>query len=185
MLENQDHCDFHEGIQQARAFLEDHDITRCLTSLSVLEKRYVEAAQVFDLIGQAFLVAGKVHEGTRYKTLHAVLTGIFRSVLETEHSTGRFSLTEKLDLRDDSEAIDQSDGLLPVTFAMGLEFMRQGHYGHALQVFEQLLKKEPENSDLRDIRNMAEIKYKKNKLRDILERMVRNVERMKSHTSIS
>ena len=71
-------ADFDEAIRKARALLARDEVEPALESLVMLEKKYIDAVEVFNLLGDAFLRIGKTKTGIRYKTLHEILKGAFR-----------------------------------------------------------------------------------------------------------
>jgi tetratricopeptide (TPR) repeat protein len=71
-------ADFDEAIRKARALLARDEVEQALESLVMLERKYIDAVEVFNLLGDAFLRIGKTKNGIRYKTLHEILKGAFR-----------------------------------------------------------------------------------------------------------
>ena len=85
-------AEFDHVLKKAETLLQNADLEEALDLLTVAEKRYVRAAKLFDLLGDALLRRGNIEEGLRYKTLHEVLKGTFKIATdEAVCSSGRAS----------------------------------------------------------------------------------------------
>ena len=73
-----------------------------------------------------------------------------------------------------------SEGLFPVTSAMGHEFMRQGHYDRAVEIFDVLIQKHPEDSALKQARETARKRGMETKMVGVLSGWLGRVDKMKS-----
>ena len=70
--------EFEQVLRKAQALLSEADLEGALELLTHLEKKYVNAARLFDLLGDVLLRRGSIEEGIRYKTLHEILKGTFK-----------------------------------------------------------------------------------------------------------
>jgi hypothetical protein len=75
---------------------------------------------------------------------------------------------------------DIKESLYPVTAAMGMEFLRQGHFGRAVEIFDMLVERNPEDRVLRDARERARRKMKEKKVLDTLQGWLGNAKLMKA-----
>ena len=202
--------DFEQAIAKARSLCASGDLEGAHELLSHLEKRFVRAARLFDLYGDVLLQRGFVKDGIRYKTLHEILKGTFKiakeeaNALETRMRRGSSAAglpdlhaftTPNVD-SDEAEpeegsshtwdaALEESEPeevgpLFPITAAMGREFMRQGHYARAMEVFDALAQKNPEDPELREEVERAGQMRRKKKLLGILQGWLENIEKMKT-----
>lgn len=193
--------DFEEGFRLARLLVAKGDIKGCLETLAHLEERYVKAAQIFDLYGEVLIRQGNVSDGIRYKTVHTVLDGIFKNVTGVAPAFRQFGEVEKPVTRQvapeskervwDSAPSEEQDWqgreadlfpqtALPVTVAMGSEFMRQGHFDRALDIFDQLVEIRPQDESIKELRARAAKKNREKRMLAILQRWLKNIEQMKS-----
>lgn len=193
--------DFEDGLRLARLLAAKGDLTSCLDTLAQLEERYVKAAQIFDLYGEVLIRQGNLPEGIRYKTVHSVLDGIFKSVgtastLFPESGGGvkpvvshtAVESTERFwDHVSPGEGDQQNpeedlfpEMVVPVTAVMGNEFMRQGHFDRALDIFDQLVKNRPKDMSLRELRARAAKKSREKRVLVILRGWLHNIEKIKS-----
>ncbi len=196
-----------EGIEKARLFLRDGNPREALALLTGLESRYVGAVKLFDLIGDVLLSMGELDEGVKYKTLHQIVSGTFRIMTEARkprtdmpHICSEPSLETRpepcpseefagspVEIADETEVPAMPAGILeaegrlfPATSSMAKEFMRQGHYERAAEIFEMLADNNPGDSSLRMAADKARKKGKEKKVLNILESWLANIEKMKS-----
>jgi hypothetical protein len=229
--------EFEVALGEAESLFNEKDFERSLELLRRLERQYVQAARVFDLIGDVLLRQNHLEEGVRYKTFHEVLTGTLRAALgedrlsdqdlgavtaepvpearipmvtvpevstepettkplaeeperhfgipyqtaesgpetikETPPRVGRRESAREDDLKGPGQ------GLYPVTAAMGLEFMRQGHFDRAAELFDELVRKHPEDESLREARDRARNRGREKKVVERLNGWLGNVKLMK------
>lgn len=190
--------DFETGMRQARAHLEKGEVDSALEVLSALEKNYVGASAIFEILGDAFLAKGDVGEGIRYKTLHQILKGTFRIVRE-ESARGRLAqqgptsippevsrpaarrFLQQGTVRSDEERAEEE--VVPVTLSMAQELMRQGHYDRASRIFDRLLLQSPEEQSVKEARDVARRKRRDKHLLNIFQRWLTNIEHIRSGES--
>jgi len=212
--------DFQQAVGRARTLLQSGDVERSLALLIELEKKYVRAVELFDLMGEVLLRLGDYEAGIRYKTLHEILRGTFRISGEErkayeEALTGGFEpevfaapdavpaeepshppVAEQPELRkiepepgtvdsEESTEMDSpgSEGLFPVTAAMGHEFMRQGHFDRATEIFDLLLARKPENDAIRASRERAHKKSVEKQVVGVLRGWLGNIDKIRSELS--
>jgi hypothetical protein len=63
---------------------------------------------------------------------------------------------------------------------MGHEFIRQGHFDRALEIFTLLAARHPEDQSLQEAKEEARKKGRQNMVLEVLQRWLGNIERMKS-----
>ncbi|MGB6066581.1 MAG: hypothetical protein WBG50_17390 [Desulfomonilaceae bacterium] len=194
-------------LSKAEALLKRADLQEALELLTVAEKRYVRAAKLFDLIGDVLLRCDRIEEGVRYKTLHEVLKGTFKIATdEAVRSASRASRVADWDrtgmpespiqespcpsggkegafLSEASERAVEVEDFMPFTSAMGHEFMRQGHYDRALEIFTVLAARHPEDLSLHAAKEVARKKSRQAAVLEVLQRWLGKIERMKSRRS--
>jgi hypothetical protein len=198
-------AEFDHVLKKAEALLQRADVEEALELLTGVEMRYVRAAKLFDLLGDALLRRGNIAEGLRYKTLHEVLKGTFKIATdEAVCRSGRSQIktdsdfASSLDLGLPEQAVyaPTDEGALapcgipenrlktadfiPVTAAMGHEFMRQGHFDRALEIFTHLAARHPEEQSLQEAKEEARRKGRQNMVLEVLQRWLGNIEQMKS-----
>ncbi|GEM_PF-576264 len=230
--------EFEVALGQAESLFLEKDLEGSLELLRKLERRYVEAAKVFDLIGDVLLRQNQLEAGVRYKTFHEVLTGTLRAALgeDTVSDANIGAVTAEVEpkgtipeasvpaVRAEVEAAGPprgaeepgrpieipyepveagpdtvketpraeqvepareddlkgpGQGLYPVTAAMGLEFMRQGHFERAEELFEELVRKHPEDESLREARDRARKRGREKRVVETLNGWLGNVKLMK------
>jgi tetratricopeptide (TPR) repeat protein len=179
--------DFEDAIAKADTLLEKGEIESALLLLLNLEKKYVKAVRLFDLLRTAYLHLGCVEDGTRSESLYGALTDVFE----------KFGVEEKmtetvLQEDEDAEGMDtgEIDGpaaasLFPVTAAMGRELMRQGHFDRALEIFEALLVSNPGDETLEQCRDEAHKKSRETKMLEFLKGWLGAIEKIRSERSSS
>ena len=181
--------EFERGLSLAKVLIERGDLDKALKLLLGLEVRYVGAAAVFDLLGETLLARGNIKEGIRYKTLYGVLRGTFRIVTEEGGRDGLDYGGFRSPLYGESGMLREPaldiDDLIPVTPAMGHEFVRQGHYHQAVKVFDKLIARNPEDESLKQAKEEAAKKDSNQKLLGVFQRWLKNIEQMKSEESAS
>ncbi|MBI4963632.1 MAG: hypothetical protein HY913_10175 [Desulfomonile tiedjei] len=200
--------EFEQVLSKAEALLHDADLESALELLTRLETKYVDAAKLFDLLGEVLLRRGNIEQGIRYKTLHEILKGTFKiasaeSIAQVrpaaQRPLGARAASEPLAgiappcdvhkeasrVRDaEEEARRKRAEFIPVTAAMGREFMRQGHFDKAFEIFSLLLQKNPEDESLIQARERARKKSSEKKLLWVLQRWLENIEQMKAGRSL-
>ena len=67
-----------------------------------------------------------------------------------------------------------------MTASMAEEFMRQGHFGRALEIFRALSERHPGDSYLQDALESAEKKNREKQLLGVFQRWLKNIETMKT-----
>jgi len=194
--------DLEAGFRRARLLAARGDSEGCLNVLAQLEEKYVQGAQIFDLYGEVLIRQGNLLDGIRYKTVYTVLKGIFRSVNDVaawplRHDPEGSAVTrqesaESIEERrweaapryEQGRKSEESDlsptTVVPVTLAMGNEFMRQGHFDLALGIFDRLMDEHPQDESLRDLRVTAAKRNREKRLLAILQRWLKNIEQMKT-----
>ena len=198
-------AEFDHVLNKAEALLQRADLEEALELLTGVEKRYVRGVKLFDLLGDALLRRGNIEEGLRYKTLHEVLKGTFKIATdEAVCGSGRArrmadsDYDSGLDVRPSEQEICAPTGegalapcgipekrlktadFIPVTAAMGHEFIRQGHFDRALEIFTLLAARHPEDQSLQEAKEEARKKGRQNMVLEVLQRWLGNIERMKS-----
>jgi tetratricopeptide (TPR) repeat protein len=236
--------EFAVALQEARAMIASGDEKGALRLLQRLERRYMDASEMFLMMGEVLERIGESGEGAGYKTFYEVLRGAFRSKSgearedkwdphglpesritgpinslsqveeramgleeaakqrrtperdwrsderdwrlerrpepEPEHARPR-EKTEGSGQRDTHFSRDElKESLYPVTAAMGMEFLRQGHFGRAVEIFDMLVERNPDDRVLRDARERARRKMKEKKVLDTLQGWLGNAKLMKA-----
>lgn len=194
-------------LKKAETLLQTSNLEEALELLTGVEKKYVRAAKLFDLLGDVLLRCGNIEEGVRYKTLHEVLRGTFKIATDeatcasgasgrrlrmTDSDYGAGLSTQPAEQQicaSDAEALAACEMLekrakaadfIPVTSAMGHELMRQGHFDRASEIFNLLAAKHPEDQSLQELKEQARKKGRQTLVLDILQRWLGNIEQMKS-----
>lgn len=199
--------EFEQVLSKAEALFHGADLEGALELLTHLETKYVNAARLFDLLGDVLLRRGNIEEGIRYKTLHEILKGTFK-IAASESGTHTRSSTPKpfasrtpsagpeahaevrqpcgmpadapavCDAEEEAEA-DKAE-FIPVTAAMGQEFMRQGHFERAFEIFSLLVQRNPEDESLVKAREQARKKSREKRLLSVLHKWLENIEQIKA-----
>ncbi|MCA1961668.1 MAG: tetratricopeptide repeat protein [Desulfomonile sp.] len=203
-------ADLDQTLTRARSLLQSGEFDACLDVLAVLEKKYVRAVGIFELLGELHLKLGNLEEGIRYKTLYETLRGTLQIAGETRKAYRQDVLPAREceappvgetepewpapavepavrpefrsfapEFRPDV-LMPKTGGLFPVTTAMGEEFVRQGHFDRAVAIYEQLLKRHPEDEGLKTSLNNARRKMREKKMLGVLQTWLSNIEKMKS-----
>jgi tetratricopeptide (TPR) repeat protein len=199
--------EFEQVLRKAQALFRDANLEGALELLVRLEKKYVDATKLFDLLGDVLLRRGDIEQGIRYKTLHEILKGTFkiaaaesgasakptlqrspagRSTFQGREAPAGFerltglheAVVSTFGAEDDVQA--EREEFIPVTAAMGQEFMRQGHFDRAFEIFSLLLRKAPEDESLIEARERARKKSREKKLLSVLQKWLENIEQMKA-----
>lgn len=203
-------ADLDQALTRAKSLLQSEELDACLDVLASLEKRYVRAVNIFELLGELHLKLGNIEEGIRYKTLYDTLRGTFQIAGEAKKSrlsdaaeAPEFEApctaasvpewpapvaasTAKPEFRSFAPElrpevlIPESGGLFPVTTAMGEEFVRQGHFDRAAAIYGQLLKHNPEDEGLKKSLADARRKTREKKMLGVLQTWLSNIEKIKS-----
>lgn len=202
--------DLDQALNQARSLLQSGKLDACLEMLAVLETKYVRAVSIFELLGELHLKLGNAEEGMRYKTLYETLRGTFQIAGEARKAQrGEVVEAPESDLPFAAETdtewpapvtssvarpqfrsfapelrpevlVPESGGLFPVTAAMGEEFVRQAHFDRAVGIYEQLLKRNPEDEGLKKSLEGARRKMREKKMLGVLQTWLSNIEKIKS-----
>ncbi|MGC8907987.1 MAG: hypothetical protein ACP5M0_11185 [Desulfomonilaceae bacterium] len=195
--------EFFSELARARMLLEQGNIDACLNVLITLGADYRRGAQFVDLLGDAFLVKGDIHAGIRYKTLFEILTRVLDSVdkraaslnetRERDRSSAASAsfMPQFQSLRIPSEPDDEgapeahepgfdSSSFMPVTLAMGKQFLAQGHFDLAIGVFERLRQRDPLDHEVNDLLNQAKASKKRKTALHVLQKWLKNVESLKA-----
>ncbi|MEJ2715958.1 MAG: hypothetical protein P8182_02280 [Deltaproteobacteria bacterium] len=179
--------DFEEAIEKAQSLLEKGDTGSALFVLRNLERKYVRAVRLFDLLGTAHTRVGNLEDGTRCRSLHDELIDLFqRSGADdgAEEET-REGERDADGMHGAEIGAPQMAGLFPVTAAMGHEFMRQGHFDRALEIFDALLVRNPDDDSLQQSRNEAHKKSRETKMLEFLKGWLGAIEKIRSQLSSS
>lgn len=200
-------AEFDHILTKAEVLLKNAALQEALDLLTVVEKKYVRAAKLFDLLGDVLLRCGNIEEGLRYKTLHEVLKGTFKIATDEAYcGPGRASRTADSDYNlgpdarpperrrvcapaDEgtlspcgiSEKNFRIGDFMPVTAAMGHELVRQGQFDRAVEIFTILATEHPEDQSLQEAREQARKKGRQTVILDVLQRWLGKIERMKSN----
>ncbi|MBI5571049.1 MAG: hypothetical protein HY914_13985 [Desulfomonile tiedjei] len=178
---------FEELLATARARYESADLDGALDILLGLEKRYLAATPLFELLGNVCIKRGDLRRAVRYKTLYEMICAALNVERRAEfpESESLAVLLEKqkpVEKRMEPPCAAKEDEIGPppthFTAAMGHELMKQGHYGQALHVFNVLVEKNPEDGALREAREKARRKARERHVVGILERWLDNVQRL-------
>jgi tetratricopeptide (TPR) repeat protein len=179
--------DFEDAVAKAETLLEKGGTESALLLMLNLEKKYVKAARLFDLLRTAYLRLGREEDGTRSES-------IYRALMDLFERSGTYGGTEETHLQEEEDAEGMDTGeidsppaasLFPVTAAMGHEFMRQGHFDRALEIFEALLVSNPEDEALQQSRDEAHKKSRETKMLEFLKGWLGAIEKIRSDRSSS
>ncbi len=199
--------EFFSEITRAKMLLEQGNIDSCLDVLAALGADYRRGAQFVDLLADAFLEKGDVHDSIRYKTLFEILTKVLDSVdshlasLSASRTHGGASASGDSSMRQlrsltiptapEDEGMHQDHGsgfvssdVLPVTLAMGKQFLAQGHFDLAIEVFERLQQRDPTDHDLNDLLNRAKAGKKRKTALFVLRKWLKNVENLRAQQEV-
>jgi hypothetical protein len=179
--------DFEDSVVKADTLLQKGETESALLLLLNLEKKYVRAVRLFDLLRAAYIRLGKLEDGTRCKSLHGELMDVFeRSAADggtaEETREGEEDTEEMAGAEIDTPS---TAGLFPVTAAMGHEFMRQGHFDRALEIFDALLVTNPDDEALRQSRDEANKKSRETNMLEFLKGWLGAIEKIRSELSSS
>ncbi len=181
---------FEQTLSKAGHLIEQGNIDSALALLSTLEFEYVRGARLFSLMGELFLRRGDVQMGIRYKVLHEVLKGTFQIAMDEVKRQRRQGII--IDQPESGSSLlpgehgsgkNKTEDFIPVTAAMGHEFMRQGHYGSAQKIFSELAAKNPEDPALKQALEEARKKSHEKRIVGVLQGWLSNLEQMKSKPS--
>jgi hypothetical protein len=195
-------AEFDRALSRAETLAQSGDSEGALELLWHLEKKYMRAARLFDVIGDVLLRRGQVEAGVRYKTLNEILRGTFKIALEESGSRGLVPFAAMGSVQPppataaesapssplpetssaaprSSEPPEESAEYIPMTAAMANEFMRQGHFDKALGIYSVLVGKAPEDESLISARERARKKKNEKKVVTMLQRWLNNIERLK------
>lgn len=179
--------DFEDAVAKAESLLEKGETESALILLRNLQGKYVRTVRLFDLLGAALARAGNFEDGTRCRSLYGELRDVFKR-------SGADGGAEEA-TREEEEAAEEtgeteigtppSAGLFPVTAAMGDEFMRQGHFDRALEIFDALLVSNPDDETLQQSREKAHKKGRETKMLEFLKGWLGAIEKIRSELSSS
>ncbi|AFM26348.1 hypothetical protein [Desulfomonile tiedjei] len=180
---------FEQTLSKAGHLIEQGNIDSALALLSTMEFEYVRSARLFSLMGELFLRRGDVQMGIRYKVLHEVLKGTFQIAMDEVKRQRRQGIV--IDQPDSSSALpaehgtveDKAEDFIPVTAAMGHEFMRQGHYGRAQKIFAELAARNPQDLAVKQALEEARKKFHEKRIVGVLQSWLSNLEQMKTKQS--
>ncbi len=148
--------DFEALLGRAQRLLNSSDFEGALEQLLILQEKYVAATRLFDMIGDAYMRGLDFRQGVRYKTLYEVLTstlGAQRLVKPRLREGDSAQMPQTTEPEPAEQAVrEQAEAVSPppthCTAAMGQELLRQGHFDKAMQIFERLLEKNPQDESL-------------------------------------
>lgn len=180
---------FEETLSKAGHLIEQGNIDSALALLSTMEFEYVRSARLFSLMGELFLRRGDVQLGIRYKVLHEVLKGTFQIAMDEVKRQRRKGIV--IDQPESSSALpaehgtgeDKAEDFIPITAAMGHEFMRQGHYGRAQKIFTELAARNPQDLAVKQALEEARKKSHEKRIVGVLQGWLSNLEQMKTKQS--
>jgi tetratricopeptide (TPR) repeat protein len=192
--------EFDQALRQVQGLLQEGKLEPALDLLLELEKKYIQAVRLFDLLADVLLRSGQIKPGIRYKTLHEILRGTYKIAKEEMRVDG--TIDSGLRFRPGASPTGEGaiefvpvssgeiaesgvrPGLYPLTAAMGLEFMRQGHFRRAFEIFDELVRRNPDDQALREARERALKKDRSKQVMELLQRWVARIEQMKSEQSL-
>lgn len=190
-----DISEFEAGLRRARELLRQDDPNGAVALLGRLEAGYLRGAEVFLLLGEAFQRLGHTSRSTRYKTLYDILKANFgvldhaESRVETRddvvsHGEAETSVSSSDALVRPKAALSEEDetpldAVVPLTTAMAEELARQGHYKRALEIYDRLLARDPEDATLLEAKGLAMRKAREKRVLGFFEVWLKNIERMK------
>jgi len=196
-------AEFDRALSRAETLSQSGDLEGAVELLSHLEKKYMRASRLFDLLGDVLIRRGQVEAGVRYKTLNEILKGTFRIALQESEVRGSVAyavpstiaptpaeprvaeqapqvhLSPPVSPGTPSQP-ETTEEYIPMTTAMANEFMRQGHFDKALGIYNVLVAKQPEDENLIVSRERARKKTREKKVLGMLQRWLENIERLKS-----
>ena len=74
--------EFDQALRQVQGLLQEGKLEPALDLLLELEKKYIQAVRLFDLLADVLLRSGQIKPGIRYKTLHEILRGTYKIAKE-------------------------------------------------------------------------------------------------------
>jgi tetratricopeptide (TPR) repeat protein len=168
---------FKVRLERAAELLRNNEIEQALALLNHLKDEYIASASIFDYLGDVFLQRGDVKEGIKYKTLHEVVCGTFKILQQTASEPK----LQEPEITKDLENIEETaPPPLPVTYSMGQECMRQGHYDKALEIFNQLSEKNENDPTLRLAIDRARKKKNEKQMASVLQGWLTNLHKIKA-----
>jgi tetratricopeptide (TPR) repeat protein len=190
-----DMLEFEPGLRRASELLQENDLDSAFALLSKLEAGYLRGAEVFLLLGEVLRRLGQTSRATRYKMLYDILRANFGIIDEAESRT---EVREALEFHRAVEAAtsfledplgskaysgeedpDSLEAIVPVTSAMAEQLMRQGHYKRAVEIYDRLLAKDPEDTGLMGAKDTAKKKAQEERVLGVFEIWLKNIQRMK------
>lgn len=187
---------FESELGRARELLRDNDLGAAFALLSRLEAGYLRGAEIFLLLAEVLHRLGQTSKATRYRTLYDVLKANFGIIVQAER---RAEMPEPLEFpramdtsfsflgepagqqADNSEESETLlDAFVPVTAAMAEEFVRQGHYKRAVEIYDRLLAQDPEDAALREAKDLAKKRAHEKRVLGFFDVWLKNIQRMKS-----
>ncbi len=186
---------------RAKSLLEQGQVESCLEVLSAIGADYKRASYFVDLLGDAFLSKGDVQRAARYKTLFEILTKVLESLdqesvgLIHEHygeqlyPTSHFvrfqrdqfsSLMDEEEESDDEESKKLTPDVMPVTLAIGKQYLAQGHFDLAAAVFEKLVLQNPMDLELQNLLAKARNSKRRETITRVLQTWLEKVEKLKT-----
>ena len=187
--------EFEPELRRAGELLRQNDLNGAFALLSRLEASYLRGAEVFLLLGEVLHRLGQTSRAARYRTLHDILRANFgiiddgearaetREILEFQHATDTSisfpeePLGTQAGLREENETA--LEPFVPLTAAMAEELIRQGHHKRALEIYDRLLARNPEDAALLEAKNLAKRKAHEKRVLGVFEVWLKNIQRMK------
>jgi tetratricopeptide (TPR) repeat protein len=192
--------EFDQALRNVQGLLKEGKLEPALDLLLELEKKYIQAVRLFDLLADVLLRSGHIKPGIRYKTLHEILRGTYKIAKEEvrvdatigsgvpfrpgTYPTGEGALEFVPAASGEIAESGARQSLYPLTAAMGLEFMRQGHFRRAFEIFDELVRRNPDDEALREARERALKKDRSKQVMELLQRWVVRIEQMKAEQSL-
>jgi tetratricopeptide (TPR) repeat protein len=196
-------AEFDRALNKAETLAQSGNLEEALELLWHLEKKYMRASRLFDVIGEMLLQRGQMEAGVRYKTLHEILKGTFKIAVEESgsRSVGPFagmgpaqvspSMVGGVSAASSSaeaqsvtvattELPEEAPEYIPMTVAMAKLLMQQGHFDKALGIYNFLISKDPKDESLLVARENIRKKKNEKKVVTMLQRWLNNIERLKT-----
>lgn len=197
-----DALEFSREIVRAKTFLEQGRIESCLEILAGIAKKYKEGSYFVDLLGDAYLDKGDIHKGARYKTLFEILRKILDTIdseflapsKKNDHESSvpkrpflqpcsHTSPSSLMDLESTPDAEEPgfiSPEVMPVTLAIGKQYLAQGHLDLAIAVFEKLREQNPTDLEIQNLLTEAHTDKRRATVLRILQGWLKQVEKLKT-----
>jgi len=194
---------FFSELVRAKTLLEEGQIESCLEVLSAIGAEYKRGSYFLDLLGDAFLNKGDILTAARYKTLFEILTKILDSIdhesIAPRDKGDRAPLSPGPPLKHpcqlrppmlsliEDEATLAAEGaeavshdIMPVTLAIGKQYLAQGHPDLAIAVLEKLREQNPMDRELKDLLSKAKTNKRRDTAVKVLQSWLKKVEKLKA-----